>query len=91
MLGILDSSKDTLQRCIAERYVDWYRSRPIDIGITTTNAISIIDYCLKSKRENLSDGVNHIGQQNYKSKSNGCLMRITPLAVYVNKLDDKEI
>ena len=91
MLGILDFEEGSLQKCIAKRYVDWFNSDPIDIGTTTSNALSILNNYFEYKEVGFTKSVKDIGVKNYKSKSNGCLMRITPLAVYVNKLDDKEI
>ena len=91
MLGILDFEEGSLQKCIAKRYVDWFNSDPIDIGTTTSNALSILDNYFEFKEVGFTKSVKDIGVRNYKFKSNGCLMRITPLAVYVNKLDDKEI
>ncbi len=65
---------------IAHTYCRWFRSDPFDIGLTTSNAL--IDTSIKySKNQNYSVMINSSIKSNSNSLSNGCLMRISPLAI----------
>jgi len=64
---------------VFSRYHDWYKSGPFDIGGVTYNA--------------LYDGnsANNGFPNSSANLSNGCLMRISPLAVFGAGLTDKEL
>lgn len=63
---------------IAEKYIEWYLSKPFDIGTTTR-------YSLENAK-NADDMANNSFQYNEKSESNGSLMRCIPIAVFcINK------
>lgn len=71
----------------------WINSPPFDIGNTTRQALHIISNPKAGiKKENFrpSDSFQHTLEATYKSQSNGCLMRITPLAVWGHRLSSKE-
>lgn len=68
---------------VAEKYIKWYNSNPFDIGNTTRNALA--------NASNYKDMVNNSAKSNKNSLSNGCLMRISPLAIYGIKLTDEQL
>jgi len=55
----------------------WLNSNPFDIGITTQTALSVIDL---NKIDPIASFENT--KSDTRSLSNGCLMRVTPLAVW---------
>jgi ADP-ribosyl-[dinitrogen reductase] hydrolase len=59
---------------IASNYIEWYHSEPFDIGQTT--AIAILD------AKNAEDMLTNAYEYNFKSLSNGSLMRCVPIAVF---------
>jgi ADP-ribosylglycohydrolase len=65
----------------------WYKSNPFDIGNTTKTALRVID--LQNADPTISF-VNNI-QNTITSKSNDCLMRISPLALYCSKMNKDEM
>jgi ADP-ribosyl-[dinitrogen reductase] hydrolase len=68
---------------VAIKYIKWYKSKPFDIGRTIRLALdgakSYADVCINSSHHNK------------ESLSNGCLMRISPLAVLSYSLDNEDI
>ena len=70
---------------VVEYYAKWMKSPPFDIGYTTHNALksATID---KPNPDNVRKDAK--GMED--SQSNGCLMRITPLGVYVSKIEKIE-
>lgn len=65
---------------VGEEYGEWYKSKPFDIGETVERSISMVAYndasvCIK------------IALQNNHGKSNGSLMRCTPIAVWAANLE----
>ena len=80
LYSILENNKFDKEQ-VAKKYIKWYKSNPFDIGQTTTHALA--------NATNYSDIVNNSKQYNKTSLSNGCLMRISPLAIYGLKLSDK--
>jgi ADP-ribosyl-[dinitrogen reductase] hydrolase len=85
--GIYDNNS------IATNYIKWCHSNPFDIGITTRNAfddsINYIDCVNNSiildKKFYKKNGIHN--------SSNGCLMRISPLAIfgYLQNIPDNEL
>lgn len=77
---------------LAFRYRDWYRSNPFDIGTTVKASISKLDTPTRELRDDLTlvnretrafDVKKTAKRVNKDSKSNGCLMRIAPMAVWM--------
>ena len=63
---------------IAKKYIEWFHSKPFDIGQTTTLAL------LSSN--SAEDMLNNSYELNSESESNGSLMRCIPLAIFgINK------
>jgi hypothetical protein len=61
----------------------WYTSPPFDIGSTTTQALRWAGKGLGHDGESPAQlCTRHSGAHNQESKSNGALMRATPLAVW---------
>jgi len=60
----------------------WLNSGPFDVGMTTRTALKAIDI----NHLNPSNSFYNSYQHTRASESNGCLMRITPLAVWGHKL-----
>ena len=62
-------------------YIIWYHSHPLDIGITTKNALNTLNL----NEININEDIftekikNIIKEKNYASLANGLLMRISPL------------
>ncbi len=71
---------ELLQKCLAKRYYEWFCSKPFDIGNTTSNSFTGIndtdtDIQIRDKM------VGNAENLNFKSLSNGSLMRCVPLAI----------
>ena len=70
------------QHMIFYYYLIWYYSRPLDMGFTTSTALSTLQY---SENVNITQNIfseeikQYISIQNSKSLANGLLMRISPL------------
>lgn len=65
----------------------WFQSKPFDIGITTKKALKVIDL------QTLNPVVSFKATESEckSSLSNGCLMRVTPLAVWGRKLKKEDL
>jgi len=64
----------------AKKYIKWIKSKPFDMGNTTRNALF--------NTESYNDILYNVKKYNQTSLSNGCLMRISPLALLGIKLHD---
>ncbi|KAK9826033.1 hypothetical protein WJX74_007037 [Apatococcus lobatus] len=64
---------------VAQQYVKWFESGPFDIGNTCRNAFAL--NCVPGKAV-AAQMIAASDTQNGSSKSNGALMRATPLAVF---------
>jgi ADP-ribosylglycohydrolase len=63
---------------IAQEYINWYKSKPFDIGNATSMALI--------EANNADDMANNAYEYNENSESNGSLMRCIPIAVFcINK------
>ncbi|CAG9532262.1 unnamed protein product [Cercopithifilaria johnstoni] len=76
---------------VACSYVFWSQSNPPDIGNTTRNALTIgrklspkwyNELCDVEKEAVYQEVLNNVRYYNVGSLSNGCLMRISPLAIH---------
>ncbi|KAL3984664.1 ADP-ribosylglycohydrolase family protein [Acanthocheilonema viteae] len=76
---------------VACSYVFWSQSKPPDIGNATRNALTIERQLSPNWHDELSDIekeavhreiLNNVRNYNVGSLSNGCLMRISPLAIH---------
>lgn len=65
----------------------WINSGPFDVGMTTRTALKAINI----NRLNPSESIQSSYQHTRASESNGCLMRITPLAVWGHKLPKEQL
>lgn len=72
---------------ITKWYGEWVASCPFDIGTTTISALGGI----KVKHLDAAAVKEQARKYNMGSHSNGSLMRITPLAVWVQNLSDEEL
>lgn len=65
----------------------WYRSNPFDIGNTTSKALKVINL------DKIDPTISYLNtlQHTKTSNSNGCLMRITPLALYCSKMSKDDM
>lgn len=79
----LIENKKYLNEKIAQKYIKWFQSNPVDIGISTKKAFL--------KTLSYDDIVKNSKKYNKNSLSNGCLMRISPLAIYGLKISSKEL
>ena len=77
---------------LAFRYRDWYKSNPFDIGTTVRSSISMLDSPMQDieesfnivERETRAYDVKQTAKRiNKLSRSNGGLMRIGPMAVWL--------
>jgi ADP-ribosyl-[dinitrogen reductase] hydrolase len=86
----LNKEKDILNLDEMQRYFGmWLNSKPFDIGITTRNALSVIKNLTKDAMDPTLSFKHNL--KDTKSLSNGCLMRITPLAVWGHKLSKDDL
>lgn len=85
LLSII-TSKGYNQGDVALNYIEWFRSSPVDIGLTISKA-------LKTRKEsiNYKDMIENSNLLNSTSLSNGVLMRIAPLGVYGIYISDIEL
>ncbi|TNV78294.1 hypothetical protein FGO68_gene2973 [Halteria grandinella] len=69
------------------QFGNWLRSPPFDIGNTTYTALEVI------KPQNIDPLISfrNTKERTKSSLSNGCLMRITPLAVWGYKLNEADL
>lgn len=67
-------------RKIADAYANWYHSGPFDIGFSIRNAFAGSS---PTAYENNTIMSRNAVEMNANSKSNGNLMRISPLAIYI--------
>ena len=77
-------------------YSIWYHSHPLDIGITTRNALNILNLNeIIINNDIFTDEIKDIiDKKNYASLANGLLMRISPLLTWfymINKNYIKQI
>ena len=72
---------------IAKSYSVWFRSPPFDIGITTRNAFAGTKPS-QDPSEIYERMVSNSMNNNMDSLSNGCLMRISPLAIAGSQWDE---
>ena len=68
---------------IATKYIEWYNSKPFDVGQTITFAL------LSSN--NAEDMLNNANEYNTNSESNGSLMRCIPLAIFGINIEPKQL
>jgi ADP-ribosyl-[dinitrogen reductase] hydrolase len=68
---------------VARRYIQWFNSSPFDIGTTTRRAFR--------RAPDYSTIIKNSAEFNQSSLSNGCLMRISPLAIYGLLLSNSEL
>ena len=90
MHAIIDSKGDVDPFKIAEYYVAWKKTMPRDIGFATSAALDILNYSLRSK-DKFEKGIVQVKEANKASKSNGALMRTTPLAVLCRNKSNEDI
>jgi ADP-ribosylglycohydrolase len=78
---------------IAAQYRDWMQSFPFDIGSTIGSAFFPLYEVKKQVGEfPFSKAITKSAfKNNQLSESNGCLMRITPLAIWCRNLSEKDI
>ena len=79
---------------IAAYYGKWLNSSPFDLGNTIGTAFQAVrDFDLSEphKHQLSSKMTSRAAISNISSQSNGCLMRITPLAVWCRNLNDEDI
>lgn len=78
------TNSDKLLDNIAQEYALWIRSNPFDSGCTCTKAFS-----MEPNQDKLSLAMrNGARKYNSNSKSNGSLMRLTPLILYCINMSD---
>lgn len=70
---------------VASEYVQWYRSRPFDIGNTTARAFSVYD------GPDLDAAMRKAARGSMPSKANGSLMRCCPIAIYGHRLSEEAL
>jgi len=65
---------------VASAYVTWYASPPFDIGTSTMQAFNMVSK-FDAPADQHQKIIENSANKNIDSLSNGCLMRISPLAV----------
>ncbi|EAR82865.1 ADP-ribosylglycohydrolase (macronuclear) [Tetrahymena thermophila SB210] len=99
--GLIESDENSIDlNLITKYYVLWVKSKPIDIGQTTSNPFKLLindqqinikmnkDQVQEKDLSNIAISQAQIDNQN--SESNGGCMRICSLIVYLSKLNDQE-
>ncbi len=80
--GIIHNSR-YIKEMIAKKYIKWYKSGPFDIGNNTRKVFA--------GANNYQDVINNSSKYSKDSLSNGCLMRISPLAIHGIKIDNHKL
>jgi ADP-ribosylglycohydrolase len=73
-LGALDSDEATTR--VGERFIEWYRSSPSDIGVHTRTVLARAD-----RGESVTEAAIEVQALNPTSAGNGSLMRTGPVAL----------
>ncbi|CDW91567.1 UNKNOWN [Stylonychia lemnae] len=69
---------------IAKMNIKWISTRPFDIGFTTKTAFTPLIFNAKGIFE-------QVKSNNQSSQSNGCIMRVTPFAVWASQLSNQDL
>ena len=86
--ALTEEDIQTLNLNLIQKYFGmWYQSNPFDIGNTTHAALRVIDI---NKLDPTISFKNTL-ECTKTSKSNGCLMRITPLALYCSSMNKDDM
>ena len=85
--ALADRDGDFDASLVARYYIEWADSKPFDIGMATSNALSVHGYEL---RDPASVVLKAAAESNTASKANGALMRVTPLAVASVKVTENQ-
>lgn len=72
---------------IATWYGKWFASHPFDVGNTIRQSVGKAVNMTQHQAEMMRRGAAKAGE----SQSNGCLMRIAPLAVFLRRLSREEV
>lgn len=89
MLSLLKSifyKKTYNQEDVAQQYINWFKSGPIDIGKTIKKSLFT-----RSGSTSNKDMISNSKELNSTSLSNGVLMRVTPIGVLGLKIKDKPL
>jgi ADP-ribosyl-[dinitrogen reductase] hydrolase len=91
----LAKSKSFDSEIIARKYADWIRSKPFDVGNTTTLSLGCFlnpkwkEICAQ---EGYAAGMAQAAYYNcLESKANGSLMRATPIGIWGHKLKTNDL
>lgn len=74
------------QSDVAKKYIEWFKTSPVDIGLTISRAIKTRKISLNNK-----DMMENSMAVNSSSLSNGVLMRVAPLGAYGIYISDTEL
>lgn len=91
--GLISGNGDLHLDHIAAKYRDWIQSCPFDVGNTIGTALySVYEITRKVGDFRFYKKIlKRASTNNMNSESNGCLMRITPLAVWCRNLSKEDI
>lgn len=87
--SLLETKGKVSSLSLATHYFKWGQSRPKDMGNTTCNAVTEMESYINDQDEERYFDI--IDEQNCNSKSNGCLMRATPLSVLCHGKSNEDI
>jgi ADP-ribosylglycohydrolase len=76
LLKSLASTKEYNQKDVARKYIEWYKTKPIDIGRATHASLDTREMATDNE-----DMIKNSLEMNITSLSNGCLMRIAPIGL----------
>jgi ADP-ribosylglycohydrolase len=85
--GLINSSGSLNLNKISESYSKWFLSKPFDVGGTLRKSIPKACNMKTHQAELMRRGA----KKSENSQSNGCLMRISPLAVWSHRLPPEEV
>jgi len=91
--AILEDEGVPTTQTLAKHYLFWQNSHPKDMGFTTRAALDEMYYYLKHIPDGMTEEkfYQNVAKVNNRSKSNGCLMRATPLSVLCHNLSPEDI
>ena len=88
--ALADSETFDMEK-IARSYAEWVKSHPFDIGLTTSSSLGAFRG-VDMSRESYAAVMKKSASKNcLRSKANGSLMRITPLAIWGHNFDITEV
>lgn len=88
--GLVDSKRESRESRVSrepcfyilKRYIQWYKSNPIDCGMTISRSLKECISFENTESKLIENAYRNARRVNLHSKGNGALMRCTPIGIY---------